>query len=284
MIISTWDFGAEANRVAWKIIMSRENPLDAVERAINAVEKDPTITSVGYGGIPNADGFIELDAAIMLGPNHKAGAVAGLKEMATPISVARKVMEKTNSILLVGDEALKFALRNDFKKTNLLTEKAKQEWLKRGREGIIKRMDSSHDTIGLVLLDPKRDIYAGCSTSGLAMKTPGRVGDSPIIGAGLYVIDHMFFALSIAMSTYFQKIARPEDIASSAGVSFTINHIAAVVVPAALGLVWMVSPAAVFLTGTGIAVCSLVLSRNIPAHPEQGNEVIWGRVGVATAG
>ncbi len=108
--------------------------------------------------------------------------------------------------------------------------------------------------------------------------------ENPYIGAGLYVIDHMFFALSIAMSTYFQKIARPEDIASSAGVSFTINHIAAVVVPAALGLVWMVSPAAVFLTGTGIAVCSLVLSRNIPAHPEQGNEVIWGRVGVTTGG
>ena len=107
---------------------------------------------------------------------------------------------------------------------------------------------------------------------------------NPYIGAGLYVIDHMFFALSIAMSTYFQKIARPEDIASSAGVSFTINHIAAVVVPAALGLVWMVSPAAVFLIGTGIAVCSLVLSRNIPAHPEQGNEVIWGRVGVMTGG
>lgn len=107
---------------------------------------------------------------------------------------------------------------------------------------------------------------------------------NPYIGAGLYVIDHMFFALSIAMSTYFQKIASPEDIASSAGVSFTINHIAAVVVPAALGLVWMVSPAAVFLTGTGIAVCSLVLSRNIPAHPEQGNEVIWGRTGVTTAG
>ena len=107
---------------------------------------------------------------------------------------------------------------------------------------------------------------------------------NPYIGAGLYVIDHMFFALSIAMSTYFQKIASPEDIASSAGVSFTINHIAAVVVPAALGLVWMVSPAAVFLTGTGIAVCSLVLSRNIPARPEQGNEVIWGRVGVTTGG
>jgi hypothetical protein len=102
--------------------------------------------------------------------------------------------------------------------------------------------------------------------------------ENPYVGAGLYVVDHMFFALAIAMSTYFQKIASPEDIASSAGVSFTINHIAAVVVPAALGLVWMASPAAVFLIGTGFAVCSLLLSQNIPTRPKQGNEVIWGRV------
>ena len=101
---------------------------------------------------------------------------------------------------------------------------------------------------------------------------------NPYIGAGLYVVDHMFFALAIAMSTYFQKIASPEDIASSAGVSFTINHIPAVVVPAALGLVWIVSPAAVFLIGTGFAVCSLLLSQNIPFRPKQGNEVNWGRV------
>lgn len=102
--------------------------------------------------------------------------------------------------------------------------------------------------------------------------------ENPYVGAGLYVVDHMFFALAIAMSTYFQKIASPEDIASSSGVSFTINHIAAVVVPASLGLVWIVSPAAVFLIGTGFAVCSLLLSQNIPARPKQGNEVIWGRV------
>ncbi len=105
---------------------------------------------------------------------------------------------------------------------------------------------------------------------------------NPYIGAGLYVVDHMFFALAIAMSTYFQKIASPEDIASSAGVSFTINHIAAVVVPAALGLVWIVSPAAVFLIGTGFAVCSLLLSQNIPSRPKQGNEVNWGRVAAST--
>ena len=103
--------------------------------------------------------------------------------------------------------------------------------------------------------------------------------ESPTLGAALYVIDHMFFALSIAIKTYFQKIASPEDIASTAGVSFTINHIAAVVIPAALGLVWVVSHSAVFLIGAGFAVCSLLLSQNIPARPVAGNEVKWGHAG-----
>jgi len=102
--------------------------------------------------------------------------------------------------------------------------------------------------------------------------------ENPYIGATLYVIDHMFFALAIAIKTYFQKIARPEDIASSAGVSFTINHMAAVVIPAALGLVWVVSRPAVFLAGTGFAVCSLILAQNIPRQPVEGNEVRWMRV------
>lgn len=101
--------------------------------------------------------------------------------------------------------------------------------------------------------------------------------ENPYLGAALYVVDHMFFALAIAMATYFQKIADPADLASSAGVSFTINHIAAVVVPAALGLVWISSPAAVFLMGTGFAVCSLLLSQNIPEAPAPGNEVLVGR-------
>ena len=105
--------------------------------------------------------------------------------------------------------------------------------------------------------------------------------ENPYIGAGLYVVDHMFFALAIAIKTYFQKIASPEDIASSAGVSFTINHIAAVVIPAALGLVWIVSHSAVFLIGTGFAICSLILSQNIPRRPVEGNEVNWIRVGSA---
>lgn len=105
--------------------------------------------------------------------------------------------------------------------------------------------------------------------------------ENSYVAAGLYIIDHMFFALYIAMSTYFHKIADPADLASSAGVSFTINHIAAVIVPAALGLVWVVSSAAVFLIGTAFAVCSLALSQNVPTSPAPGNEVIIGKVGMA---
>ena len=100
------------------------------------------------------------------------------------------------------------------------------------------------------------------------------------LAAGLYIVDHFFFALAIAIKTYFQKIADPTDIASSAGVSFTINHIAAVVLPAALGVLWLSSPAAVFLVGAGLAGLSLLLSLNIPTHPAQGNEVMLGRWGV----
>jgi hypothetical protein len=105
--------------------------------------------------------------------------------------------------------------------------------------------------------------------------------ENAYIAAGLYIIDHMFFALYIAMTTYFHKIADPADLASSAGVSFTINHIAAVVVPAALGLVWVVSSSAVFLTGTAFAICSLMLARNVPDRPAPGNEVRVGKVTLA---
>jgi len=105
--------------------------------------------------------------------------------------------------------------------------------------------------------------------------------ENAYVAAGLYIIDHMFFALYIAMSTYFHKIADPADLASSAGVSFTINHIAAVIVPAALGLVWVVSNSAVFLIGTVFAVCSLALSQNVPDRPAPGNEVIIGKVAAA---
>ncbi|MEM7365651.1 MAG: MFS transporter [Pseudomonadota bacterium] len=107
--------------------------------------------------------------------------------------------------------------------------------------------------------------------------------DNAYMAAGLYILDHMFFAFAIAIKTYLQKIADPADLASTAGVSFTINHIAAVVIPAVLGVVWITSPSAVFLVGTAFALCSLILSQNVPRKPEEGNEVIWGRVAKAQA-
>ena len=105
--------------------------------------------------------------------------------------------------------------------------------------------------------------------------------EDPYLAAGLYIIDHMFFALAIAINTYFQKIAKPQDISSTSGVSFTINHIAAIFVPAILGLIWIISSSAVFLIGAGFALCSLLLSQNIPSNPQIGNEVNWGRVNKA---
>ncbi len=194
LIISTWDFGRKANKVTQEILKKRENPLNAIEKGINAVEEDPEVMSVGYGGLPNAEGYVQLDAAIMSGPLHRAGAVAALEGIANPISVARKVLEKTKHVFLAGDGALEFALSNGFQKRNLLTEKAKKEWLKQRKQKV-----ETHDTVGMVLLDSKGDIYGGCSTSGLSGKTPGRVGDSCIIGAGLYVDNEIGGAAATGM-------------------------------------------------------------------------------------
>ena len=181
VVISTWPFGEKANETAMSILSRGESCLDAVEKGINVIEADPDVRSVGYGGLPNADGVVELDAAIMSGLGHRAGSVAALQRIMHPISVARKVMELTPHVMLVGEGALRFALKNGFKKTNLLTPKSKQHWLE------WKARRDSHDTIGMVALDLNGNLATGCSTSGLAWKLPGRVGDSPLIGAGLYV-------------------------------------------------------------------------------------------------
>ncbi|MBI4231628.1 N(4)-(beta-N-acetylglucosaminyl)-L-asparaginase [Candidatus Peregrinibacteria bacterium] len=185
-LITTWGETAKKyNEVPAKMLAAGENALDAVEKGVNEAENDPENMSVGYGGIPNEKGEVELDAMIMWGPTHKAASVAALKNIKTPISVARKVMEKTKHSLLVGEGALEFALGQGFKNENLLTEKAKkvwQEWLANSK----RETFWTHDTIGMVAIDRNSDIAAACSTSGLGFKIPGRVGDSPIIGCGAY--------------------------------------------------------------------------------------------------
>jgi len=182
MAIATWGFGKSAVEVAGEILSNGGSALDAVEKGINVVELDTTVTSVGFGGMPNSKGVVEVDAAIMDGATHRAGSVAGLCDIRRPISVARKVMEDTPHVMLVGDNALEFAISQGFKREELLTTASKQQW-----EGRKSKNTSAHDTIGLVALDQSGNLATGCSTSGLAYKLPGRVGDSPIIGSGLYV-------------------------------------------------------------------------------------------------
>lgn len=204
IVISTWDFGKAANAEAWKILEKGGRALDAVEAGVRVPEADASNSSVGYGGYPDRDGNVTLDACIM-DEKYNCGSVMFLQNIMHPISVARLVMEKTPHIQLVGDGALKFARANGFKQENLLTpesEKAWREWLKTSKyepqmniENKLYNKETdpmpggknNHDTIGMVALDANGNLSGACTTSGLAFKMHGRVGDSPIIGAGLYV-------------------------------------------------------------------------------------------------
>ncbi len=188
IILSTWNFGLKANEVAWKILSKNGTALDAVENGVMLVEADPTERSVGYGGRPDRDGFVTLDACIM-DHEQNIGSVACLEHIMHPISVARAVMEKTPHVMLVGDGALKFALSQGFKKENLLTPESEmewKEWLKTSKYKPIANIEN-HDTIGMIALDARGNLSGACTTSGMAFKMHGRVGDSPIIGAGLFV-------------------------------------------------------------------------------------------------
>lgn len=188
VVISTWNHGLPANEAAWKILSSGGSALDAVEKGVMVAEADPEETSVGYGGFPDREGNVTLDACIMDSHNN-AGSVACLKNIKHPISVARLVMEKTPHVMLVGDGAKQFALSQGFTEENLLTEKSKkayEEWLKTSQYKPIINIEN-HDTISMLALDESGNLSGACTTSGMAWKMAGRVGDSPIIGAGLFL-------------------------------------------------------------------------------------------------
>lgn len=188
IVLSTWNFGIQANEAAWKILSANGRALDAVEAGARVPEGDPKETSVGLGGLPDRDGRVTLDACIM-DETDRCGAVMFLEHIAHPISVARLVMEKTPHVMLAGDGALQFALANGFKKEKLLTkesEKAWKQWLKTAQYKPIANIEN-HDTIGIIALDASGNLSGACTTSGMAYKMHGRIGDSPIIGAGLYV-------------------------------------------------------------------------------------------------
>lgn len=192
------EWGRKVLEPAWDILQKSDNILDALEAGANVVELDPDDTSVGYGGYPNENGVVQLDASIMYGPTHNCGSVACLENIKTPCSVARKVMERTDHIHLVGEGAKKFAVMHGFQEENLLTDKARIAWLQ-WKENLSDKDDwlpptdgdysdeRTTGTINVLGINSNGDVAGITTTSGLAWKIPGRVGDSPIIGAGLYV-------------------------------------------------------------------------------------------------
>tara|TARA_B110000014_G_scaffold162313_1_gene114440 strand:+ start:1284 stop:2312 length:1029 start_codon:yes stop_codon:yes gene_type:complete len=191
-------WGRKVLKPGWDILRKNGALLDAIEKSANVTELDPNDTSVGYGGLPNEDGVVQLDAQIMNGPDHNCGSVACLEGIKTPCSVARLVMERTDHIHLVGKGAQNFAKMHGFKVENLLTESTRKIWVK-WKENLSDKddyfppadgnynSDRSTGTINVLGVNNNGDVAGITTTSGLAWKIPGRVGDSPIIGAGLYV-------------------------------------------------------------------------------------------------
>jgi len=207
--------GKTGVQVAYEMITKGGDPLDAIVAGVNVVELDPNDQSVGLGGLPNEDGVVQLDASCMHGPTKRAGAVAAIEDIAIPSSVAKAVMDFTDHIFLVGAGAKKFALQMGFKETNLLTERSRQDWM-RWKAGLnpndnwldlpprdrprpsnddhgdlhvfydSRGVPYTYGTINMNAVDAKGDIASVTTTSGLSWKIPGRVGDSPIIGAGQY--------------------------------------------------------------------------------------------------
>lgn len=186
-VISTWPFGISANARAWELLNSGASALDAVEQGVRVTEADPSVTSVGYNGSLDRDGRLTLDACIM---DHRGmcGSVAGLEHIKHPISVARAVMEKTQHVMLIGSGALDFAISQGFPKENIVTDDAIARWKSwQQSQKAPPLTPENHDTIGMLAIDSQGNLSGACTTSGLSYKLPGRVGDSPLIGPGLFV-------------------------------------------------------------------------------------------------
>lgn len=191
--------GLRATTRAVQLMRESVDPLVAAVSGVNIIEADADDTTVGYGGLPNEEGVVELDACVIHGPTHRAGSVASIQEIKHPASVALRVLESTDHVMLVGEGAQRFALAHGFPRENLLTEKARKIWIRwketrSTRDDWISPEESGFQplidkggTVHVSALDARGDIGGVTSTSGLAFKIPGRVGDSPIIGAGNFV-------------------------------------------------------------------------------------------------
>ena len=186
IILSTWNHGLPANDAAWKVLENDGSAMDAAEAGARVAEADPTITSVGFGGLPDEQGNVTLDACVM-DSSGNAGSVAFLQNIKHPVSVARKVMEDTKHVMLVGEGARQFAVSQGFEEMDLLTVESRQAWEEWDKNRREMTPHETHDTISVLVQDKNGDLAGACTTSGWAYKLHGRVGDSPIIGAGLFV-------------------------------------------------------------------------------------------------
>ena len=188
-IIATWRMALEGVTYASQILADNSSAGDAIEEAVKIVEDYPFYKSVGYGGLPNENCEVELDAAFMDGNTLSIGAVAGIKDFKNPISIARRLSHEKFNVFLVGTGAEEFAHKNGFERKNMLTDRARKLWEKRIKEIKEEKLNpyNGHDTVGMVCIDNNGHMASGTSTSGLFMKKRGRIGDSPISGSGFYV-------------------------------------------------------------------------------------------------
>ena len=200
VVIATWGPNVKATAAAWEVLSKGGRALDAVEAGARVPEADPNDTSVGYGGFPDRDGNVTLDACIM-DEFGMAGSVSYIQHIMHPISVARRVMEKTPHVMLSGEGAYRFAIAEGFLHENLLTDVAKKAWIDWQKTSEYKPVINveRHDTIGILAIDQKASLAGACTTSGAAFKMQGRIGDSPIIGAGMFVDNEVGGAASTGL-------------------------------------------------------------------------------------
>lgn len=231
IVISTWEPNKKANSAAWEVLAKGGRALDAVVTGVQIPEADPDDQSVGYGGLPDRDGRVTLDSCVM-NEFGQCGSVMCLEHIMHPVLVARLVMERTPHVQLIGSGALEFALANGFKKENLLSAKSKAAWKEWKKSGAYDPMTSvnnleetikeqrqkksgpllNHDTIGMIAIDAMGNAGGACTTSGLAYKMHGRVGDSPIIGAGLFVDNEVGAATATGVGEEVVKICGAHTI------------------------------------------------------------------------
>lgn len=206
-IIATWRMAFDGISNGSEQLRNHNSATDAVLTSIKMVEDYPYYKSVGYGGLPNEEGIVELDAAFMDGTTMAIGAIASVKNIANPILVAEKLSRERFNSFMVAEGAEAWALKQGFKKKNMLSERAKKHYDKRCKETIYRGLSpyTGHDTVGIAAVDLNGNISVGTSTSGLFMKRPGRVGDSPIAGSGFYADNEIGAATATGLGEDLMK-------------------------------------------------------------------------------